>query len=338
MTIEINGEPKRIGLALSGGGFRAALYHLGVFRQLQEWGILWDIDLISSVSGGSIAGGYIALNWGDDAALDGLEDYLTSQSVTKTSFFAGAISPFESRTEALANAYDRQLFRGATLKDYKPGPRSYIGTTNLATGNYFAFVAGGNRPAEIGEHELGFQSAMASNLRVADAVAASSAFSPIFPPMRLDHDKYKSSLDFVTLTDGGFYDNLAINPLLAQINQIDIALISDAGKPFAIDDSPTESGFMAVRRAIDIMAEQVRSLQFSRLVSMHKANSGPRPIWFSIDSELGCELVTDPEQCSAVQSDLSELDHLTSALLQRQARSLLKHRISKYAPELISNH
>lgn len=335
MAISVNGEPKRVGLALSGGGFRAALYHLGVFRQLHEWGILWDLDLISSVSGGSIAGGFMALRWGDDSALDDLEKYLTSQSVTKTSFFTGAISPFESRTEALADAYDRQLFKGATLADSARGPRSYIGTTNLGTGNYFAFVAGGNQAAELGEHELGYQSATAGSLRVADAVAASSAFSPIFPPMRLDQDIYPNAMDFVTLTDGGFYDNLAINPLVAKMNQIDYAIISDAGKPFALDDSPTESGFMAVRRAIDIMAEQVRSLQFKRLVSLHKSAQGPKPIWFSIDSHIGCAQAQDPIICSAVLSDLSEIDTQTSIVLQRHARSLLTHRISNYAPELI---
>ena len=63
MSITINGEEKRLGLALSGGGFRAAAFHLGVFRKLQELGLLWKIDLLTCVSGGSIAGGFLALNW-----------------------------------------------------------------------------------------------------------------------------------------------------------------------------------------------------------------------------------------------------------------------------------
>lgn len=53
MSIIINGEEKRIGLALSGGGFRAAAFHLGVFRKLKELGLLWKIDVLSCVSGGS---------------------------------------------------------------------------------------------------------------------------------------------------------------------------------------------------------------------------------------------------------------------------------------------
>ena len=69
MSITINGCEKRIGLALSGGGFRAAAFHLGVFRKLEELGLLAKIDLLTCVSGGSIAGGFLALNWGKADAL-----------------------------------------------------------------------------------------------------------------------------------------------------------------------------------------------------------------------------------------------------------------------------
>ncbi len=46
------------GLALSGGGFRAAAFHLGVLRRLRELGLLAQVDMMSTVSGGSIAGAY----------------------------------------------------------------------------------------------------------------------------------------------------------------------------------------------------------------------------------------------------------------------------------------
>jgi len=49
-------EIKKIGLALSGGGFRASLFHLGTLSALAEAGILKDISVISTVSGGSIIG------------------------------------------------------------------------------------------------------------------------------------------------------------------------------------------------------------------------------------------------------------------------------------------
>jgi len=50
-------EPtKRTGLALSGGGYRATAFHLGTLKKLEELGILQHVDVISTISGGSIAG------------------------------------------------------------------------------------------------------------------------------------------------------------------------------------------------------------------------------------------------------------------------------------------
>jgi predicted acylesterase/phospholipase RssA len=53
----------KVGLALSGGGFRAALYHLGVLARLAECDALRSVEVISTVSGGSIVGAqyYLAL-------------------------------------------------------------------------------------------------------------------------------------------------------------------------------------------------------------------------------------------------------------------------------------
>jgi predicted acylesterase/phospholipase RssA len=46
----------KVGLALSGGGFRASLYHLGVLARLAELDVLRHVDVLSCVSGGSIVG------------------------------------------------------------------------------------------------------------------------------------------------------------------------------------------------------------------------------------------------------------------------------------------
>lgn len=53
----------RIGLALSGGGFRATLFHLGVVRFLFEADLLKSVRLVSAVSGGSILAAHLILNW-----------------------------------------------------------------------------------------------------------------------------------------------------------------------------------------------------------------------------------------------------------------------------------
>jgi predicted acylesterase/phospholipase RssA len=46
----------KVGLALSGGGFRASFYHLGVLARLAELDVLRHVDVLSCVSGGSIVG------------------------------------------------------------------------------------------------------------------------------------------------------------------------------------------------------------------------------------------------------------------------------------------
>ncbi len=51
-------QQDRIGLALSGGGFRASLFHLGVIRRLEELGIMEKVSIVSAVSGGSIVAAF----------------------------------------------------------------------------------------------------------------------------------------------------------------------------------------------------------------------------------------------------------------------------------------
>ena len=142
MAIRIASKTYRVGLALSGGGFRATAFHLGVFRKLRSMGLLWKLDMLSCVSGGSIAGAYLAANWGDDKALDRLEQYLRTKSIAVSSVVAGVLNPFETRLDKLAETYDRDLFKKKTLEDLDSGPRLYLNATNLASGNMFFFVTG----------------------------------------------------------------------------------------------------------------------------------------------------------------------------------------------------
>lgn len=57
-------QPKRIGLALSGGGARAIAFHLGCLRALHDRDILDQVSVISCVSGGSIIGAMYAYSDG----------------------------------------------------------------------------------------------------------------------------------------------------------------------------------------------------------------------------------------------------------------------------------
>jgi NTE family protein len=338
MSIIIGGQEKRVGLALSGGGFRAAGFHLGVMRELHRIGLLGRLDLLSCVSGGSIAGATLAANWGDPgAALDKLDRYLRTRSIAVASVIGGVLSPFESRLDKLAESYDRDLFGGIRLSALKNGPRVYFNSTNLGTGNLFFFVAGGGRAEEMGEHELG--TAGASDFPLSRAVAASSAFPPVFPPLRLDPDVYPpgAALEYVTLTDGGVYDNMGINPTLRRMrNPLDYLIVSDGGKPFAMDERPTESGSIVLKEALDIMMEQIRGLEFDRIEHRHRAGLGPKPLWFSIDSTEGEAQAGDARFASAIGTNLKKLSAEEMAVLGRHGGALLAARVGQYAPELLT--
>lgn len=336
MSIKIGNKTCRIGLALSGGGFRATAYHLGVFRKLEELGLLNKVDLLSCVSGGSIAGAFLCANWGELDVLDRLEKYLRTRSIAVSSIVGGLLNPFTTRLDMLVDTYERDLFGSKKMSSLKNGPRIYLNATNLATGNMFFFVAGGKGKTELGEHEIG--QASASKINISQAVAASSSFPPAFPPLPLTQKQFPNDhVDYVTLTDGGVYDNLAVNPLLRRkLNDLQYALVSDGGKPFDIISEPTESGTIVLKEAIGILMEQVRGLQFQRLELAHKAGEGPKPLWWSIDSSEGEAVAGDAAFASLIGTNLKRLSDAEMTVLMRHAGALCQSRIEKYAPELLA--
>src|SRR5262245_21187484 len=111
-----------IALCLSGGGYRAMLFHVGALVRLNEMGKLSSLGRVSSVSGGSITAAVLALAWRDldfdadgvAANLEGLvvKPIMTTASATidKPSILSGLALPFRTIGERVAAAYDRHLF------------------------------------------------------------------------------------------------------------------------------------------------------------------------------------------------------------------------------------
>jgi len=80
----------RVGLALSGGGYRATAFHLGTLHKLHELGLLSRIDILSTISGGSIAGAsYCVSSLQDfDAFYSGLYNGLQTKNVVTRVIFS----------------------------------------------------------------------------------------------------------------------------------------------------------------------------------------------------------------------------------------------------------
>lgn len=93
----------KLGLALSGGGFRAALFHIGVLARLAELDVLRSVEVLSTVSGGSIVGAlyYVNLKHLLESKLDkdiGRDDYVRLLQRMETHFLAGVQSNLRLQT------------------------------------------------------------------------------------------------------------------------------------------------------------------------------------------------------------------------------------------------
>ena len=256
-------------LCLSGGGYRAAIFHLGAMLRLHERDELADVDLFSAVSGGSIALAWLASRYlagrdGPEEAFDEwcgrcdfrvevLEPFRAVTSRDLRSFAVFATLPWNwlwpsARVRLLERGY-RRFLGDLRLRELPEAPGFVFCATDLSFGCNFEFSR-----RRVGDFQAGYLRDPGA-IAVATAVAASSSFPPLFGPVRLpvgavDFTGGKQSgselLDRIELSDGGVYDNMATEPALKRCARI---LVSDAGAPFAFDaGSITSAGCCATPR------------------------------------------------------------------------------------------
>lgn len=274
-------ETSRKGLALcmSGGGFRAMLFHAGSLTRLNELGLLPALDFVSSVSGGSIAAGILGSRWRGFSFVDGRatnfrESYLEAvlefsrRTVDVPSFVRGVVTPGSSVAKRVAHAYDRHLFHGATLQDLPDEPRFIICASNLSTGSLFRFSK-----SYLADYRLG--QVHGPTLPLSLAVAASSAFPPPLSPLRLDMRRMTFTnrgplppgmerlRARAVLTDGGVYDNHGLEPVIKRCRTI---LVSDGGAPWQPSKAGFRNWYTQMKRVAYTTDNQVRSLRRRDLV------------------------------------------------------------------------
>jgi NTE family protein len=133
------------GLALSGGGFRATLFHCGALWRLNELGLLRDVARVSSVSGGSITAGALALAWPRLAAAGWSTGALVAELVAPLRAFCrrdvdvpavlkGALVPGKNVADFVAAQYAEGLFGATTLQDLPDTPTFVFARRSWATG------------------------------------------------------------------------------------------------------------------------------------------------------------------------------------------------------------
>jgi hypothetical protein len=143
---------KGIALCLSGGGYRAMLFHLGALWRLNELGYLKKLDRISSVSGGSITAAVLAHHWdrldfdGSGIARQFIEEVVTpgrklgSITMDLGAVIKGALFP-GSNADKIRDALHKYLFKGATLQDIPDRPRFVINASNVQSGTHWVIYS-----------------------------------------------------------------------------------------------------------------------------------------------------------------------------------------------------
>lgn len=283
---------KGVGLCLSGGGYRAMVFHVGVLWRFFEANLLPTLTRISSVSGGSITAAQLALAWPSlvkpgatlrDDFIPGIVApirKLAGITLDRKAIAVGAVL-FEHISDHIEAAYDDVLFKKKTLQDLPNEPRFVINATNAQSGALWRF----SRPY-MGDYRVGLINDPTVGL--AKAVAASSAFPPVLSPALLDVDpnsfdpkcRYELYRDpynqRIVLSDGGVYDNMALETVWKSHYTV---FVSDGGAKIADEEEPHEDWPRHMLRVLDVIDNQVRSLRKRQLIRSYQDGDRKGAYW-----------------------------------------------------------
>ncbi|HEV8250091.1 MAG TPA: patatin-like phospholipase family protein [Gaiellaceae bacterium] len=309
---EPGGDPEPgIGLCLSGGGYRAMLFHAGSLWRLNETGYLSRLSRISSVSGGSIAAGQLAIAWPDLDFSGGVASKyvdqvvmplrrLADQTIDRGGIMRGMLTP-GSIAEKVAGSYKRHLFGDRTLQDLPDEPRFVINATNLQSAVLWRFSKPYMRDYRVGEVKD-------PTVELATAVAASAAFPPFLSPVRLKLDGASYTPGggddlqrppFTTapvLADGGVYDNLGLETVWKRYRTV---LVSDGGGHVAAKPKPGADWLRQFPRILGVIDSQVRALRKQQVIGLYKLGLRDGAYW-GIRSHIEDYALADALPCDPV--------------------------------------
>jgi NTE family protein len=254
-------------LTFSGGGTRAAALSYGVLEKLRDTKIHWEgqerrlldeVDVISSVSGGSFTAAYYGL-FGDELfdpekfrkvfLYRNMESELFLSMLNPVNWVRLA-SPYFGRIDLAVEIYDREIFREKTFGDLTTqGKRPFImiNATDMTIGSQFTFI----------QEQFDLMCSDLNGVHVARAVAASSNFPIAFTPMTMNNyagtcgyqertwmaeaskdlidnpprfnrvriaRTYKNSSErpYIHLLDGGVADNIGLRAPLVAVTSNDL--------------------------------------------------------------------------------------------------------------------
>lgn len=347
-----------IALCLSGGGYRATLFHLGAARRLHELGLLARLDMISSVSGGSIFAGVLAdaavrEGWDDALAVQDFETQvavpvrsLTRKDMRTVPFVAHL--PYnwllpDPRARHLVALCEKHL-SSVALERLPDRPRFVFCATDVAFGSSWE-----SSKERTGSFHSGYLKDGAA-WPLGRAVAASACFPPIFGPLRVGgsasdytggdvpRDERGNALrGRVALSDGGVYDNMGLEPAWKSHEYV---LVSDCGAPFEF-----RAGGSVIRRlmrytsVVQNQAHAVRTRMFFTGISEGWHAGAAWGIATKLDGAAtgySDALVT---QCiSQIRTDLNRFTDAEQRILENHGYCVADHRLREKAPQLLPSN
>ncbi len=350
--------PNSVGLSISGGGFRATLFHLGAIRRLNELGVLNKLTTLSSVSGGSILNGFLASQLGGSIA-NGVADYDKQVSQPIRDFCSHDIRgwlgvesifniiPGVDNSAGLAKQYEQHLTHGALLRNMPDKPVHVLCSTDLAYGVNWMF-----KKKQCGDWQAGFQDTPA-DWKVSTAIACSSCFPPVFKPMNLNLDPAKLTgghalpgpardqcVRGITFSDGGVYDNLGVEPVW---KDHEFVLVSDGGALFKVGGNTGIVG--EVSRYISIPENQALAVRKRWLMASYRATDprdGFKGAYWGIgdaasDYKINQGYSKDLAQnyIAAIRTDLDSFSEAEASVLENHGYWLADAAMRTYAGGLL---
>jgi NTE family protein len=288
----------KIALALSGGGFRATVFHLGVMARLAESEQLENVTFLSTVSGGSLCIGLLHaknnLTWPTseeylNQVLPDVRRIMTTFDLQKSLIYR-VLGSFwtllETRADDLSELMKKHWGITASLRDLPEHPRWMINATCYESGKNWRFER-----FRMGDYIFGYT--YDTDFPLSDAMAASAGFPGLIGPMIVKSDKYSwfkyldsseaelaiedpakqtekktkpihPAFSEAHLWDGGAYDNHGLEGLhdfnSGWRENVDFLIVSDAaGRAKPEKYQPGPKALL--RLATDIMMDQIRSLR-----------------------------------------------------------------------------
>jgi predicted acylesterase/phospholipase RssA len=207
-----------IGIALSGGGSRAANFSAAVL--LDRLGILSKATALSAVSGSSLPTAYFGLYGREQSRWN--REYVRAQMAKdfEIRWFGRWFLPQNilaywhsnfTRSDIMKEVFDSNLFQGKTFGDMGRGlPRILINSTTLSEGKRFVFS----------EEQFRALKSRIDTFPIANAVMASSAVPGAFHDMTLRDHSVSTRETYEHVLDGGSSDNLGVTTLLTMVKQL----------------------------------------------------------------------------------------------------------------------